>query len=374
MTKLDRYLFRQLVGPFTFFCFITSSILLLNHTLGIIDIVTENGQPAYIVFELSFLMLPKVLISAIPISGFIASILTINRLFNEEELLVMMSVGRSYLDLSKPILLFGIFIAIIHFLIVHNLAPYSHKKFLLAEKRIKDEYITQIIKPEQFISLQNKYTFFFGSKGKNGDLNEILIEEKITTNDTLTHIAKDGQVVKDENSYSLLLKNGSTQSYNKQSKSFNHLHFDTLVFDLNQLKNENISSKRSLAGLNSIKLKNKINTMKSRGLKYARAISLFHDRIVKSFLTLLFPLLAVLGILVGGYNRFGYTSRIIKCILGVATLDLLRGACKSWVMDNPSIWLVQYLSPFLTSLTIIIILLLLSTRTNGLIKTGIKVL
>ena len=106
MTKLDRYLFKQLVGPFTFFCFITSSILLLNHTLGIIDIVTENGQPAYIVFELSFLMLPKVLISAIPISGFIASILTINRLFNEEELLVMMSVGRSYLDLSKPILLF----------------------------------------------------------------------------------------------------------------------------------------------------------------------------------------------------------------------------------------------------------------------------
>ena len=70
VTKLDRYLFKQLIGPFAFFCFIISGILLLNQALGIIDIVTENGQPAYIVFELSFLILPKVLITAISISGF----------------------------------------------------------------------------------------------------------------------------------------------------------------------------------------------------------------------------------------------------------------------------------------------------------------
>ena len=108
MTKLDRYLFKQLIGPFAFFCFIISGILLLNQALKIIDIVTENGQPAYIVFELSFLLLPKVLITAIPISGFIASVLIINRLFNEEELLVMMSVGRSFISLCKPFLFFGI--------------------------------------------------------------------------------------------------------------------------------------------------------------------------------------------------------------------------------------------------------------------------
>lgn len=373
MKKLDKYLFKQLLGPFAFFCFITSGILLLNHTLGIIDIVTENGQPAYIVFELSFLMLPKVLITAIPISGFIASTLTINRLFNEEELLVMMSVGRSYLDLSKPFLLFGILIASILFLIVNNLAPYSHKKFLKAENRIKDEYVTQIIKPEQFISHQNKYTFFFGSKGSNGELKDILIEEQITSSEILTHIAKNGQVIKEGKSYSLLLKNGSTQSYNKRSNSFNLLLFDTFVFDLNQLKNDNISTRPSLAGFNSVKLKNKINTMKSRGLRYAKAISIYNDRIVKSILTLLFPLLAMLGILLGGYNRFGYKVRIIKCILIMAALDLLRGASKSWVIDNPSIWLVQYLSPFLSGLMIILILWLLSTRTNGFIKIRNKV-
>ena len=35
VTKLDRYLFKQLIGPFAFFCFIISGILLLNQALGI---------------------------------------------------------------------------------------------------------------------------------------------------------------------------------------------------------------------------------------------------------------------------------------------------------------------------------------------------
>ncbi|MGY9052287.1 MAG: hypothetical protein ACKVH9_01725, partial [Rhodobacterales bacterium] len=40
MTKIDRYILAQLIGPFFFFCFIISGILLLNQALGIISIVT----------------------------------------------------------------------------------------------------------------------------------------------------------------------------------------------------------------------------------------------------------------------------------------------------------------------------------------------
>ena len=374
MTKLDRYLFKQLIGPFAFFCFIISGILLLNQAVKIIDIVTENGQPAYIVFELSFLLLPKVLITAIPISGFIASVLIINRLFNEEELLVMMSVGRSFINLCKPFLFFGIFIASLLFFITHNLGPFSHSKFLDTQERIKREYVTQIIKPDQFISYQNKFTFFFGDKGNNGELSEILIEEQISPDTTLTHLAKNGQVVTEKNSNSLLLKSGSTQSFNRQTGTFSLLQFDTLVFDLNQLRKDVVSSESSLSSLSSTKLKEKINTMKKNDTKLGRAVSLLHDRYAKTFLAMLFPLLGMLGLILGGYNRSGYIIRIISCILIMASLDLLRGASKSWVVDQPSLYLSQYLSPLLCVMIISLILWLISTKTTGLVKIKHKAL
>ena len=374
MTKLDRYLFKQLIGPFAFFCFIISGILLLNQALKIIDIVTENGQPAYIVFELSFLLLPKVLITAIPISGFIASVLIINRLFNEEELLVMMSVGRSFISLCKPFLFFGIFIASLLFFITHNLGPFSHSKFLNTQERIKREYVTQIIKPDQFISYQNKFTFFFGDKGNNGELSEILIEEQITPDTTLTHIAKSGQVITENNSNSLLLKNGSTQSFNRQTGTFSLLQFDTLVFDLNQLRKDVVSSESSLSSLSSTKLKEKINSMKRNDTRLGRAVSLLHDRYTKTLLAMLFPLLGMLGLILGGYNRSGYVIRIISCILVMASLDLLRGASKSWVVDQPSLYLSQYSSPLLCVLIISLILWLISNKTTGLVKIKHKAL
>ena len=374
MTKLDRYLFKQLIGPFAFFCFIISGILLLNQALKIIDIVTENGQPAYIVFELSFLLLPKVLITAIPISGFIASVLIINRLFNEEELLVMMSVGRSFINLCKPFLFFGIFIASLLFFITHNLGPFSHSKFLDTQERIKREYVTQIIKPDQFISYQNKFTFFFGDKGNNGELTEILIEEQISPDTTLTHIAKNGQVITKKNSNSLLLKSGSTQSFNRQTGTFSLLQFDTLVFDLNQLRKDVVSSESSLSSLSSAKLKEKINTMKKNDTRLGRAVSLLHDRYAKTFLAMLFPLLGMLGLILGGYNRSGYAIRIISCILVMASLDLLRGSSKSWVVDLPSLYLLQYSSPLLCVMIISLVLWLVSTKTTGLVKIKHKAL
>ena len=190
---------------------------------------------------------------------------------------------------------FGILIASLLFLVVHNLNPYAHSKFIDAQERIKKEYVTQIIKPDQFISYQNKYTFFFGDKGNNGELSEILIEEQITPDTTLTHIAKNGQVIANKDSNALLLRNGSTQSYNKVSGTFSLLQFDTLVFDLNQLRKDTISSESSLSSLNSTMLKKKISALESFDSRLGRAVSLYHDRNAKVLLAMLFPLLEILG-------------------------------------------------------------------------------
>ena len=170
------------------------------------------------------------------------------------------------------------------------------------------------------------------------------------------------------------MKNGSTQSFNRQTGTFSLLQFDTLVFDLNQLRKDVVSSENSLSSLSSTKLKAKINTMKKNDTRLGRAVSLLHDRYAKTLLAMLFPLLGMLGLILGGYNRSGYVIRIISCILVMASLDLLRGASKSWAVDQPSLYFSQYSSPLLCVMIISLILWLISTKTTGLVKIKHKAL
>ena len=114
--------------------------------------------------------------------------------------------------------------------------------------------------------------------------------------------------------------------------------------------------------------------MKKNDTRLGRAVSLLHDRYAKTILAMLFPLLGMIGLILGGYNRSGYVIRIISCILIMASLDLLRGASKSWVVDQPSLYLSQYLSPLLCVMIISLILWLISNKTTGLVKIKHKAL
>jgi lipopolysaccharide export system permease protein len=356
VTKIDRYILAQLFGPFAFFCFIISGILWLNQALGIIRIVTENGQPASIFVELSVLLLPKVLIAAIPIAGFAASVFLTNRLYGETELVVMMSAGRSYPALAKPFLIFGAICFTALFIVVHFLGPIAQSKLFTKQDQIKREFITQIIQPGAFISSQGKFTFFFGQKGRNGELKDVLIEEKTSKDQTVTHIANEGQVVREGGKTTLVLQAGSIQRHNRVTGNFSLVQFDSLAFDLTQKGNDLKPRSVAVSEFTSPRLYQKLITMNQHDPSLGRATALFHDRNAKTLLALLFPVLGMVALLVGGYRRSGFTKRIVLGVLIMAGLDSLRGTTKTWISEAPSIWFLHYLSVLVCILLILSLL------------------
>ena len=80
LKQLDRYIVKQLVGPFIFFVVIFGGILWLNQALRIIDVVIANGQSGLVFAELSFYLLPSVLETVVPVAGFAAAVFLTNRL------------------------------------------------------------------------------------------------------------------------------------------------------------------------------------------------------------------------------------------------------------------------------------------------------
>jgi len=366
VTKLDKYILAQLIGPFAFFCLIFSGILWLNQALGIVAIVTENGQPASIFVELSVLLIPKVLIAAIPISGFAAAVYLTNRMYGEAELVVMMSAGRSYFQLAKPFLVFGALCFTLLFFVVHFLTPIAQSKLAQRQDEIKREFITQIVQPGVFISAQDKFTFFFGFKDNNGNLKDVLIEEQETEFATNTYISNEGQVVKEGEKTTLVLKSGSIQRHNTQTDDFSLVQFDTLAFDLTQMGENFEPHVSGYTEYTSPRLRKTTQTLPANHDRLGRAMSLYHGRHVQTLLALLFPVLGLAALLVGGYRRSGFTMRIIAGVLLMATLDALRGAAKSWVRDAPDLWPLQYLTIVLCIVLIAFMLWLASKNLKRL--------
>lgn len=366
MTKIDKYILAQLIGPFAFFCLIFSGILWLNQALGIVAIVTENGQPASIFIELSVLLIPKVLIAAIPISGFAAAVYLTNRMYGEAELVVMMSAGRSYFQLAKPFLVFGAFCFTLLFVVVHFLTPIAQSKLAQRQDEIKREFITQIVQPGQFISAQDKFTFFFGFKDNNGSLKDVLIEEQESPVSTTTYIANTGQIVTEDGKTTLVLGAGSIQRNNTASGNFSLVQFDTLAFDMTQMGENFEPHVSGYTEYTSPRLRQAIQDLPQNHARLGRATSLYHGRHVQTLLALLFPVLGLAALLVGGYRRSGFTLRIVVGVLLMATLDSLRGAAKSWVRDAPELWMSQYLTIGLCVLLIAVMLWLASKNLKQL--------
>ncbi|WP_284375719.1 LPS export ABC transporter permease LptF [Amylibacter marinus] len=361
MKKLDRYILGQLLGPFFFFCLVFAGILWLNQALAIVDIVIDNGQPASVFVKLSLLLFPKVMESTIPIAGFAASIFVTNKLFGESELVVMMSAGRSNHQLTKPFFTFGMICLVLMLVMVHFVNPWAKTEQLDRRDEIRRQFITQIIQPGEFISDQDRYTFFFGEKFPNGLVRDVLIEERISDTETVTHIAKQGQVVNEDGQITLVLFEGSIQRLQRGNNNLSLVQFDSLAFDLSSLGGDIPARESQISELSTPALLAHISGMEADLPALIRAQTLLHERISITLLVLLAPALGMATLLLGGFSRSGFLPRIGLGVLLMAGINSLRGAAESWGSVDIHSWPMIYV-PIIVTIGLILLLIWLGTK------------
>ena len=101
MRRLDRYIIRQITGPFLFFVLVFTGVIWLTQSLRVIDTVVNNGQSAWVFAEFTALLLPMVLSVVLPISAFAATLYAYNRLVSDSELVVRTRGLQTELELAR---------------------------------------------------------------------------------------------------------------------------------------------------------------------------------------------------------------------------------------------------------------------------------
>jgi len=118
MRILDKYILKELLGPFVFGICAFSSVFIGTSTLfRIAQYVTKYGASITSVIKLFFYSLPSIVVLTFPMSMLLASLLSFGRLSASSEIIAMKSGGLSFYRLAAPVFIvaFGVSIFTTYF-------------------------------------------------------------------------------------------------------------------------------------------------------------------------------------------------------------------------------------------------------------------
>ncbi len=113
MRILDKYIIKELLGPFIFGICAFSSVFIGTSTLfRIAQYITKYGASLFTVTKLFIYSLPSIIVLTFPMSMLLASLLTFGRLSGSSEITAMKSGGISFYRLAAPVFAVAFFVSI----------------------------------------------------------------------------------------------------------------------------------------------------------------------------------------------------------------------------------------------------------------------
>ena len=113
MKLLDRYLMKQIAGPFLFgviafvLLFVSANIL-----FKLTELVSQLGLSLWVAGELFLLWLPEFIVFTFPLATLVAILIVFGRMSGDSELVAMFAGGVSFRRLVAPLLAFGLLVSV----------------------------------------------------------------------------------------------------------------------------------------------------------------------------------------------------------------------------------------------------------------------
>jgi len=236
MSLIGRYIFRQLCQAFLL-CLVTLILIVwLTQVLREFDVITAQGQTFGTFFTMTVLVMPAFVNVIAPVSLFIATLYTLNRLNSDSELVVLSAAGASRWRIIAPFLLLTAMVAVLVGAINISLMPRSLSVLRLLITAARADLISNVIQPGRFSTPERGITFHIGARTPQGDLLGLLVDDRRDADEHITYIAERGRIAgSDEGSY-LVMEQGSVQRQQAgRIERTQIVVFDRYLIDIAQL-------------------------------------------------------------------------------------------------------------------------------------------
>jgi lipopolysaccharide export system permease protein len=230
MKLIERYLFRQLLGPTLAASAALAGVALLSSSLGQLELIVDQGQSATVFATLTLLALPQLLSLVLPIAIFVASLIALNRLQTEQELVVCFASGMSRWRVIAPVVRLAAVVALLILALNLFVQPVAARTVREQMFQIRTDLAATLIREGDFSTPSGELTVYAQRTERDGRLLNIFIHEE-RPQGPRTVIAKEGRLVQRAAGPALLLRVGSSEEYDS-SGVLNFTQFSLNTFDL----------------------------------------------------------------------------------------------------------------------------------------------
>ena len=363
MSKFDRYFFNQLLVSFLFFSIVLIAVFWVNKAVILFDKLISEGHSAAIFFEFSLLALPEAAALVFPISSFAAAVYVSNRLSNESEFVILRASGVSAGRLARPVLYFGVIIALVMIMITNVAIPLSKNQLNQREHEIGANLTAKLLREGRFLHPRAKTTLFIEKIALDGELKNVFLSDRREPLTTRTYTAQSAYLLQQNGSNKLVLVNGMSQILNNETNQLSTTSFSDLTFDVGDYFSQSTTSRRKIDGFSTLEmLSNPAFVLLESGSSMGAFIENLNQRFHQPLLSLLSALIGFSAIVGAGYSRVGTGRYVIVAIFLLVIVKLIEGALKDTVYKSANNWPFVY-APGIFALFCVVFLILRTDKT-----------
>lgn len=343
MTFVERYLFRQLLIPIAWAIAALTAVAMLSQSLSTLDVIVERGQSAWVLVKVTVFALPRLLSMILPIAVFVGGLIALNRLQQDNELVVCQAGGMTRWRLFSPAIRLAAMISFLALFLNLWIQPLLYRAMHEELYRARTQAAAVFVKEGQFVQAGDNLTVYVQRIEQNGLLKNVFIHIQ-QPNGATAYTAQEGRIVTNDDVPTLVMRRGSSQEFSKTGV-LNYLSFDDYVFDLSPFLNGDTAFrlKKSDRWLHELVAPNLTiqRERKDEEDLYAEA----NSRIASAIYPVTFMILALWAVLGGPFSRLGYGRRIAQAAVVAVVVRVLGFGVEPLAAEGVWLNILQYAVP-----------------------------
>lgn len=369
MTRTDRYMLSQLLILFGFFALVLVAIFWINRAVVLFDRLIGDGQSAMVFLEFTALGLPRLITTVLPVATFAAAVYVTNRLSNDSELTVLQATGATPFRIARPVLFFGLVVALMMSALSHFLVPMSRAQLQQREAEISQNVTARLLTEGTFLHPSDQVTFYTRVIDQDGVLRDVFLSDRRNPDEGVIYTAAEAYLVRNGKAATLIMVDGMAQRLREDNR-LGTARFADFSFDISALAKRAEGRDLSISELPTLQLIENWDSISKRdGMRPGDLAEEFHARFAQPIFCIIAALVGFATLLVGGYSRFGVWREVLIAFGLLIFIDGLRGTLVDQVRRDADLWPLIYL-PSVIGAGLVILMLTHAARPGW--RTALK--
>jgi lipopolysaccharide export system permease protein len=347
ITRLDRYMFRQLLFALLAVTGGLTALIWLTQSLRFVELVVNHGLSFGVFLELTGLLIPSFIAVILPITTFVVVQFVYQRLAGDRELTVMRAAGLSPFALSRPALATAILATAACYLLNLVIVPASLKEFRQFQWEIRNKVIAFLLQEGVFTQISDDTTVYVRSRDPAGDLRGILVDDARDKRAHATILAESGRLIQGPNGPEVLLFNGTRQEIDPKTGRLDILTFRENVLDLADATHNDESR---VPDMSEVPLAALFHPHPANPQDIPKWIAEGHKRLATPITALSYAMVALVSVLTGTFRRHGSLLRPMAGVGAVVVLLALGLLCDDMAARNNALVPLMWIQPILPGL------------------------